>query len=305
MLYAVFAAGGLGELSEVWGEISQASGAAERLFEILAVKPRGEGAGAIPLRCRMPRARRGRVRECALRLSGAAGNAGARRRVVSRVRPGEKVAIVGSLRRRQEHDLPSDPALLRSDLRRASRFDGVRYRATPIRWICAITSRWCRRRPRFSPPRSATISRFGQPDATDAEIERAADMAAATEFIRRLPQGYDDADRRARRHACRAASASASRSRARSCAMRRCCCSMRRRPRSMPKARRWCRRRSSTDGRPHHARDRASACDGAVVRPHPGAGAGQDRGGGHARKPRRRPAASMRGSRSCSFSGGR
>jgi ATP-binding cassette subfamily B protein len=31
---------------------------------------------------------------------------------------------------------------------------------------------------------------FGRPDATDAQIERAADMAAATEFIRRLPQGF-------------------------------------------------------------------------------------------------------------------
>src|SRR5665647_3414668 len=39
VLYAVFAAGGLGELSQVWGEIAQASGAAERLFEILAVEP--------------------------------------------------------------------------------------------------------------------------------------------------------------------------------------------------------------------------------------------------------------------------
>src|SRR5205085_7412543 len=39
VLYAVFAASGLGQLSEVWGELSQASGAAERLFEILAVRP--------------------------------------------------------------------------------------------------------------------------------------------------------------------------------------------------------------------------------------------------------------------------
>src|SRR6476659_6836962 len=35
----VLAAAGLGQLSEVWGEISQASGAAERLFEILRVRP--------------------------------------------------------------------------------------------------------------------------------------------------------------------------------------------------------------------------------------------------------------------------
>ena len=39
ILYTVFAATGLGQLSEVWGEISAASGAAERLFEILRVKP--------------------------------------------------------------------------------------------------------------------------------------------------------------------------------------------------------------------------------------------------------------------------
>jgi len=35
VLYAVFAATALGQLSEVWGEVSQAAGAAERLFEIL------------------------------------------------------------------------------------------------------------------------------------------------------------------------------------------------------------------------------------------------------------------------------
>src|SRR5215210_364349 len=39
ILYAVFAASGLGQLSEVWGELSQASGAAERLTELLAVEP--------------------------------------------------------------------------------------------------------------------------------------------------------------------------------------------------------------------------------------------------------------------------
>ncbi|MEN3288167.1 MAG: ATP-binding cassette, subfamily bacterial, partial [Bradyrhizobium sp.] len=39
VLYAAFAASGLGQLSEVWGEVSAASGAAERLFEILHVRP--------------------------------------------------------------------------------------------------------------------------------------------------------------------------------------------------------------------------------------------------------------------------
>src|SRR5260221_444552 len=39
VLFAVFAAGGLGELSQVGGEVAAASGAAERLFEILAIRP--------------------------------------------------------------------------------------------------------------------------------------------------------------------------------------------------------------------------------------------------------------------------
>jgi ATP-binding cassette subfamily B protein len=39
VLYAVFAAGALSELSQTWNELAQASGSAERLFEILAVEP--------------------------------------------------------------------------------------------------------------------------------------------------------------------------------------------------------------------------------------------------------------------------
>ena len=39
VLYALFAAGALAELSEVWGEITQAAGAAERLSEMMATIP--------------------------------------------------------------------------------------------------------------------------------------------------------------------------------------------------------------------------------------------------------------------------
>ncbi len=33
--------------------------------------------------------------------------------------------------------------------------------------------------------------RFGRPDASDTEVERAAELAHATEFIRRLPYGFE------------------------------------------------------------------------------------------------------------------
>ena len=70
VLYAVFAAGGLGELSQVWGEIAQASGAAERLFEILGIEPQIK-APPRPLAFAEAGARRGGVPRRALRLSDA------------------------------------------------------------------------------------------------------------------------------------------------------------------------------------------------------------------------------------------
>ncbi|MGZ3328878.1 MAG: ABC transporter transmembrane domain-containing protein, partial [Xanthobacteraceae bacterium] len=93
VLYAVFAAAGLGQLSEVWGEISQASGAAERLFEILHVQP----VIVAPARpALLPEPPRGEI------AFGEVGFAYPGRSetpvldgVSFRVRPGEKVAIVG------------------------------------------------------------------------------------------------------------------------------------------------------------------------------------------------------------------
>src|SRR3954447_10213133 len=58
VLYAAFAAAALGQLSEVWGELSAASGGAERLFEILHV-PSAIPAPASPRP--MPRPARGDV----------------------------------------------------------------------------------------------------------------------------------------------------------------------------------------------------------------------------------------------------
>ena len=81
VLYAVFAAGALGELSQMFGEISQAAGAAERLSEVLVVRADDRCAAESGAAARA-RAGRGRLRPRALRLSGAAGNRGARRRLV-------------------------------------------------------------------------------------------------------------------------------------------------------------------------------------------------------------------------------
>jgi len=187
VLYAAFAAAGLGQLSEVWGEVSAASGASERLFEILRVKSQIT-APASPRA--LPAPARGDVgfenvsfayptRPDALAVDG----------VSLSVRAGEKVAIVGPSGAGKStlfHLLLRfyDPAS------GTISFDGVSIRdADPseLRSRIALV-------PQESVVFAATAReniRFGRPGASDEEVERAADLAHATEFIRRMPDGFE------------------------------------------------------------------------------------------------------------------
>ncbi len=93
ILYAVFAASGLGQLSEVWGELSQASGAAERLTELLAIEP---DIKAPPHPVALPSPARGEVAFEAVRFAyPTRGDVFVLDGVSFHVSPGEKVAIVG------------------------------------------------------------------------------------------------------------------------------------------------------------------------------------------------------------------
>ena len=187
ILYAVFAASGLGQLSEVWGELSQASGAAERLTELLAIEPDIKPPHH-PVA--LPTPARGEVTFEAVRFAyPTRPEAFVLDGVSFHVRPGEKVAIVG----------PSGAGkstifhlLLRFYDTSAGivAFDGVR--------VADADPRELRSRIAMVPQDvsifGATVAeniRFGRPDATRADIERAAELAFAAEFIKRLPQGYD------------------------------------------------------------------------------------------------------------------
>src|SRR5690606_21483255 len=92
LLYAVFAAGALGALSEVWGELSLAAGAAERLTEILAEKP---GITAPPKPVPLPPAPGALAFERVSFAYPARLDRPAVRDVTFSVEPGETVAIVG------------------------------------------------------------------------------------------------------------------------------------------------------------------------------------------------------------------
>ncbi len=187
VLYAAFAAAALGQLSEVWGEISAASGASERLFEILRVESQ---IAAPPSPRALPQPARGDVSfENVSFAYPTRPDAQAVDGVSLSVRAGEKVAIVGPSGAGKStlfHLLLRfyDPAS------GTISFDGVPIRmADPgeVRKRIALV-------PQESVVFAATAReniRFGRPEATDAEVEHAADLAHAGEFIRRLPGGFD------------------------------------------------------------------------------------------------------------------
>ncbi|WP_029581710.1 ABC transporter ATP-binding protein/permease [Bradyrhizobium sp. URHD0069] len=187
VLYTAFAAAGLGQLSEVWGEVSAASGAAERLFEILRVKP-AISAPASPRALPVPA--RGDVSfENVSFAYPTRPDAFAVDRVSLSVRAGEKVAIVG----------PSGAGkstlfhlLLRfyDPTTGTISFDGVPIRSADPRDVRAHIALVPQDSVVFAASARDNI-RFGRPDADDAEVERAAELAHATEFIRRLPGGFE------------------------------------------------------------------------------------------------------------------
>jgi ATP-binding cassette subfamily B protein len=186
VLYAVFAAGGLGQLSEVWGEVQQASGAAERLFEILHVKPDVK-APANPVT--LPDQARAEVAFDNVRFFyPTRPDQPALDGVSFRVTRGEKLAIVGPSGAGKSTIFHLILRFYDPDAGRVT-LDGVNIADAQLHDL--------RRQIALVPQEAAIFVAsvrdniaFGKPDATDAEIERAADMAAATEFIRRLPQGF-------------------------------------------------------------------------------------------------------------------
>lgn len=186
ILYAAFAASGLGQLSEVWGELSVASGAAERLFELLQTRP----AIASPPHPRaLPMPSRGEIA-----LSNVSFAYPTRREtpaldnVTLHVRPGERVAIVGPSGAGKStlfHLLlrfydPSSGSIA---------LDGVPINAVVLDDLRARIALV----PQDSVIFAASVAdniRFGRPKADDAAIVHAAEQAQAASFIRHLPQGF-------------------------------------------------------------------------------------------------------------------
>ncbi|MFZ5711058.1 MAG: ABC transporter transmembrane domain-containing protein [Pseudomonadota bacterium] len=187
VIYAVMVAGAVGALSEIWGEVQRAAGAAERLAELLAADDTvRDPAAPVPV----PRPSKGAISfENVTFRYPSRPTVSALDSVSLTVRPGETVALVGPsgagkttviqlLQRFWDPDAGS-VRLDGIDLRDMARSDFRKVMALvpqdPV--IFAATAR--------------ENIRFGRPDASDAEVEQAARAAAAHDFLAALPDGYD------------------------------------------------------------------------------------------------------------------
>jgi ATP-binding cassette subfamily B protein len=187
LLYAMFAAMSAGSLTEMWGEVQRASGATERMVELLNAKPSIRApADPVP----MPSPGVGRIRFENLNFNYPSRPAQrALNEFTLDIRPGERIAFVGPSGAGKSttfqlllrfYDPQSGRILIDGvDIKRAQPRE-VRSRIAVVPQDTVI----------FGESARENI-RFGRPDASDADVEGAARAAVAHEFIGELPQGYD------------------------------------------------------------------------------------------------------------------
>ena len=185
--YAIFMGTSVAALSEMWGELQRASGAMERTVELLASKPSLK----VPSKpVAMNPVQKGQITFDHLSFSyPSRPSVRAIADFSLEIAPGETVAFVGPSGAGKSTLFQLllrfyDPASGRMLI------DGVDIAQADPQDVRACIGLVPQETMIFGASARENI-RYGRPGASDAEIEAAARAAAADEFIRKLPEGYD------------------------------------------------------------------------------------------------------------------
>jgi len=186
-LLAIMAAGSVGALGEVWGDVQKAAGAMDRISELLNSEP-GIAAPEKPATLPSPATGAIAFRDVVFAYPGRP-DLPALNGFDLTVRPGETVALVGPSGAGKSTVLR---LLLRFyDPQQGSiRLDGVDLRDADPAEVRARMALVAQDSPLFSGTAMDNI-RFGREDATEQEARDAAEAAQATGFLEALPQGFD------------------------------------------------------------------------------------------------------------------
>lgn len=188
ILYASIVAGAIGALSEVMGEAQRAAGATERLLELMAVRSTIQS----PSQPRVLPQRTASGASLTLNDIGfhypSRPDTAALAHLSLQIAPGETVAVVGSS---GAGKTTLFQLLLRfyDPQKGTIALDGVNIRDLNLQVLRDSIGIVPQDTIIFSADAMENI-RYGRADASDAEVIAAAKMAAAHEFIERLPEGY-------------------------------------------------------------------------------------------------------------------
>ena len=186
MLYAVFVAASAGALSEVWGELQRAAGAAERLMELLNAKS-DIVAPAEPVS--IPDTLEGRVTFDQVTFHyPARPDTSALEDFSLSIAPGETVALVGPSGAGKTTVFQLLQRFYDPQSGRVCLDDVVISDADPkdVRGCLSLVPQ----EPVIFATDAMENIRYGRPEAMDEEVVAAAKAAAADEFLRKLPEGY-------------------------------------------------------------------------------------------------------------------